>query len=390
MPTLVFSALDAINHVFTPGADGVVGIGGDTPSTSPLNIFLVQTGIGSWDMNLNLSAASVAAPSAPAANCFVNSAVDPALIQIWEINYNRTILPVPDNALVKKLTFRRPRSVNLTLTTGADTENQAGFAFTTDGVTPIYFTLIGVDGFISPFNSPMQIIESFAGAAADEILFDHTGTDTFVTKDDLIVLWSSFNNSFNNLVVSVDHHLFDGPCSSALSGSIVFGLGWTITVEYDDAPLQWTIPQNAADDQYTEGSEITLISQTVELPEIALDFELVTQVDILIPDPLNPGTFITINVPQLSWTLITPRLFRFIMPSWAGNLPTVIKVVLTSTQFSGTVERQLYTINFVSASGIYELVSGKTSDTLYIEAEPGETIDVKIPNPFGRTGFFGK
>jgi hypothetical protein len=40
------------------------------------------------------------------------------------------------------------------------------------------------------------------------------------------------------------------------------------------------------------------------------------------------------------------------------------------------------------ASGIYELVDGKLTDTLYASARDGESYEVKIPNPNGKSGFF--
>jgi hypothetical protein len=120
-----------------------------------------------------------------------------------------------------------------------------------------------------------------------------------------------------------------------------------------------------------------------------MDMEDITQIDIQFPDPNDLTTLITINVPQ-PWVTVETNLLTFLVPNLLGFQPTVIEVVIQSTQFSGSVAKQLYTIFFVSASGMYQLVPGKTSDTLYIEQQPGNTIDVKIPNPGARTGFFGK
>lgn len=47
----------------------------------------------------------------------------------------------------------------------------------------------------------------------------------------------------------------------------------------------------------------------------------------------------------------------------------------------------LFTIYFTDATGIYQLVPGKTHDTLYNQNDPPNTINTKIPNPFGKTGF---
>lgn len=43
----------------------------------------------------------------------------------------------------------------------------------------------------------------------------------------------------------------------------------------------------------------------------------------------------------------------------------------------------------VDASGIYTLVKNKTHDTLYERQSGITSVDVKIPNPFAKTGYFG-
>lgn len=57
-------------------------------------------------------------------------------------------------------------------------------------------------------------------------------------------------------------------------------------------------------------------------------------------------------------------------------------------QFEGSVTLATFTILNFEGSGIYTLVPGKTNDTLYSSTRNGTTYDVKIPNPFGKTGFF--
>lgn len=88
----------------------------------------------------------------------------------------------------------------------------------------------------------------------------------------------------------------------------------------------------------------------------------------------------------------TPTSLVFILP--AGFAPTdgllYIVGIGDGIEFSGSVVLGiLHTILFVNASGIYSLVLGKTSDTLYDNDNPGSTIDVKIPDPTFKTGFIG-
>lgn len=70
-----------------------------------------------------------------------------------------------------------------------------------------------------------------------------------------------------------------------------------------------------------------------------------------------------------------------------GEIP--IRIVCSfPAEFEGTVPLGDFTILLANASGIYRLVNGKTNDTLYSSSRDGSTYDVKIPNPFGKTGFF--
>lgn len=68
-----------------------------------------------------------------------------------------------------------------------------------------------------------------------------------------------------------------------------------------------------------------------------------------------------------------------------GDYDVIIDIV--SDEFSGRVAAGVLTVLFADASGIYTLVPGKTTDTLYDRT--GTTTEVKIPNPFAKTGFIG-
>lgn len=63
-------------------------------------------------------------------------------------------------------------------------------------------------------------------------------------------------------------------------------------------------------------------------------------------------------------------------------------VVICNIPFGGSVPLGTFNILVAEASGIYQLVDGKTNDTLYATARDGTTYDVKIPDPNGKTGFF--
>lgn len=71
-----------------------------------------------------------------------------------------------------------------------------------------------------------------------------------------------------------------------------------------------------------------------------------------------------------------------------GETPIVIICSSPGNQFDGSIILANFVILNFEGSGIYKLVPGKTNDTLYSSSRDGSTYDVKIPNPFGKTGFF--
>jgi hypothetical protein len=100
------------------------------------------------------------------------------------------------------------------------------------------------------------------------------------------------------------------------------------------------------------------------------------------------GTPHTISIPSINWITFTLHFWRFRIPTLTGN-PPIVRLVITSTEFSGSVELgRLMTIFFLNATGIYSLSPGKTNDTLY-DNDNGGTIDAKFPNPTFKTGFIG-
>lgn len=70
--------------------------------------------------------------------------------------------------------------------------------------------------------------------------------------------------------------------------------------------------------------------------------------------------------------------------------PTVIpRINIIGTTFSGSVDLAPIIITMANASGIYFLSVNKTNDTLYDNINAPDTTDVKIPDPFIKTGFIG-
>lgn len=86
----------------------------------------------------------------------------------------------------------------------------------------------------------------------------------------------------------------------------------------------------------------------------------------------------------------TQTLFTFLVPiTCAGAGTQTLSAIGNGVQFSGSVALGTLDILDTNGSGIYELVPNKSNDTLYSDHRDGTTVDVKIPNPFGKTGFIG-
>jgi hypothetical protein len=302
-----------------------------------------------------------------------------------DLDFTPLSRPIPESALITEVRTRIERVINV------NADAIGGPPAPACSVT-LKLTIV------CSGNQLYDTDETFVGTdSVDHLWFEAVlGSEEDIINDfsDAPISVATLQATFGNpsFLITATNPGFSSGFAAGGSSTCDFGLeirNWEIKVTWMEQYV-WGIPQDPSE-PINEGSTVTLTSPLpadVVLPQESVDFEDVTQVDILVPDYTVPGTFITVNVPV--WTVVSARRITFIMPSWVGNLPTVVRVRLTSTQFTGTVERQIYTILFVSASGIYELVPDKTSDTLYIELEPGETIDVKIPNPFGKSGYFGK
>lgn len=115
-----------------------------------------------------------------------------------------------------------------------------------------------------------------------------------------------------------------------------------------------------------------------------------------------PLRYIGVDFIKRGFNPVSPTLLEFILPPgfaeiiWSDptipgwpSVPITPYIYGDGTQFSGWVALSPLTITLVDASGIYRLVPGKTNDTLYDQIAPLSTNDVKIPNPYFRTGFIG-
>ncbi len=93
---------------------------------------------------------------------------------------------------------------------------------------------------------------------------------------------------------------------------------------------------------------------------------------------------------------IWPPLYGTTLVGLIFSLPIIyiiITAIVLDPTFSPTITGPIpigsMEVVSANASGVYTIVPGKTDDTLYDNDDPGTTEDVKIPDPFFRTGFVG-
>jgi len=145
---------------------------------------------------------------------------------------------------------------------------------------------------------------------------------------------------------------------------------------YDIISYTWTLENPGPVVPST--TPITVTSGTLDLSDL----------DIFI-QYIDPGTGDVITTPAIQILTQEEHLLIFIVdfPIDVFEIK-ILAVGNNGTQFSGSVILgTLTTIYFTDASGIYKLVVSQKFDTLYIQDDPPNTIDVKIPDPFIKTGF---
>jgi hypothetical protein len=118
----------------------------------------------------------------------------------------------------------------------------------------------------------------------------------------------------------------------------------------------------------------------ISTPDNSYDFTTIDKVYFNTFNFVFSGSFIT-------WT---PLEITFQVPYIDALSPTSSTIIsIEGTQFSGSAVLASALILLADSSGIYSIIDGKTSDTLYVGNGSSLTEDNKIPDPFAKTGFIG-
>lgn len=96
-------------------------------------------------------------------------------------------------------------------------------------------------------------------------------------------------------------------------------------------------------------------------------------------------------VPLIDFFFQSPNELIIYVPNCLHNFAGTVTVTVIGdgTVFVGSILAGTLPILFADGSGIYTIQKGKTSDTLYDPARDGSTEEVKIQDPYARTGYVG-
>lgn len=157
--------------------------------------------------------------------------------------------------------------------------------------------------------------------------------------------------------------------SIGFPSNLAYALG--ISGVYD--LLNFQFQMNPASGTVNAGDEITITSDLDDPDHLELDHVSIT---------LN-------DTPVDAISQTEDELIFKVPIGYSGEFE--VFAVGDGTQFSGSVPLGTLSYLYADASGIYRIVLNKTSDTVYEDSGSGDptTIDIKIPNPFLKTGYIG-
>lgn len=199
------------------------------------------------------------------------------------------------------------------------------------------------------------------------------GADTYADFPDISTLNSAFKLT-NSLQLLLETE-WDGvgttkPRVNVIGPCQIFGT-------YNIISGSFTIPTAQP---VTVGDTVTI--------NAASGLEDVTEIKFQYEDPIS-GDLVEIEVDYTWFIIWTDIEITFLLPSSFNGLNVEVLVYIQSTAFSGYAYIASLTVLVADASGIYKLVTNKSSDTIYTSHSTGTTSEIKIPDPFIKTGFVG-
>jgi hypothetical protein len=207
---------------------------------------------------------------------------------------------------------------------------------------------------------------NFDGPPANDDITDPVGNVLNATN-----LTVTFGLSNLNFTVLQLFGFWNIAAQVSVDANLTITLAHTITGEYTTMDITLDAPNPAHN-----GDTVTLTAPS-GLDGVA-SIQLINGTDIV---TVLAADFVSQSATEL--VFLIPIYFNF---------PGTVNLIGigNGVQFSGSVTLGTLTVLIENGSGVYEIVRGKTNDTIYSNSASGNTTtDVAIPNPFGRTGFVG-
>jgi hypothetical protein len=379
----VFNALDAT--LFSQTISGNITASNDGSPTVASLVSLLA--LGSWDFFFDLNGTMLAGFASIQGTGGITK-----IEQLIDIDYTKVLTGLPEGAKIKKMVINTPYTINV------DIETDANFSAISLSASGSITTIVnGISNNISPgivsgnTATPGQppdgtdyLIAGIAtpgSAEADHIVFDLTGGDLFVSLDDFVDDYNRITFRDNIFMNSIVNDAFGATNVDAIYSSSLANT-WKITVTYEDSLASWLLNPKAI---IPDNPLLSPSTQLITITDAGGDLD---QFDDLF------AYYVVDGIPSAAFPIInfitrTNSLIIFTLPSFAIPSGTTIFVAGTGTTFSGYIPLGfIYTI-LVDGSGLYKLNFDKNYDTYYDRnTDPVETVNMTIPSPFGRTGFF--
>jgi len=283
-------------------------------------------------------------------------------------NFDFQIIPaIPLNALITQVKARYAGSISLIASAERDAFgaivptmfvqlNPTGFSgndlFVAD-TTPVFSPYLFTDGQDYTLDSSEDIVDFDPALTYDELVAQY-GTLEFLG------------------VISLDLDSQGGVDSAASFQAIIQITSLELIVTYDEGPIS---------NDFTLDTTEAAKGDKVSISSIQGGLEDVEEIQVTIGGK-------TFKIPKIDWWFASPNQIIYYNPANEDGEATILLIgPKLGTQFSGSVSLGTMTILFEDTSGIYRIVKGKPTDTLYDPDRSGAVIIVKIPDPYAATGF---
>jgi len=330
----------------------------------------------------------------------------PDYLLMGDADHAGVIGPIPVGSAISKVVLRFNAAVSLT--TQGSFEAATGILDAITGASqyeiglvpfpylPSWITdenIISTSNIDQEINTPptnFQTIISLSTNPIIEVEYDFSQNpggafpQGFMSYDDFIINFTQVGIilSSNNISASQFNTLTIGTAAAGsttvdLSGNVsvlIVTNNWSMIVTWSQA-FRWTLETPGP---VVIGSPIVITSPDEDLCPNLEGIQIIVGGE-------------TFDVPNQYIEICTPDRVVFTVPPEIGNSGGTAQIVavIKPPSGGGTIFVGIITILIENASGIYRIIKDKTADTLYDRDTPGATINVRIPNPFAKTGFIG-